>query len=162
MKPGPMPKDKDRKQGRYKAPTVEPVRSAPLALDKYPPRADWHPAISFEWANFWQTNVALAVAESDIPALYRLFDLRSLAFDFMSEAKSSPTVLGSQGQEVLNPLLRQVDTYNAEIRQLEDRFGLNPAARTKLGLSASQLKRSLADTAKEALEHDTDIDPRTL
>jgi hypothetical protein len=42
--------------------------------------------------------------------------------------------LGSQGQMVLSPWARDLRTIDAEIRQLEDRFGLNVRARAGLQL----------------------------
>jgi hypothetical protein len=42
--------------------------------------------------------------------------------------------LGSQGQLVLSPWARELRTIDAEIRQLEDRFGLNVRARAGLQL----------------------------
>jgi hypothetical protein len=43
--------------------------------------------------------------------------------------------LGSQGQLVLSPYARDLRTIDAEIRQLEDRFGLNVRARASLAVT---------------------------
>lgn len=160
MRPGPMPKADDRKQGRYQRTPAVKASGSDLSLAKYPPDESWLPSIQNEWASFWITDVSQAVAESDIPALYRLFELRNTERIYHEEAKSNPLVLGSQGQDVLNPLLRQADSLRSEIRQLEDRFGLNPAARAKLGLDTSKLKRSLADLNQEAVNDFDEDDPR--
>jgi hypothetical protein len=66
-------------------------------------------------------------------------------------------VLGSQGQYVLNPLYRQMVTLETEIRNLEDRFGLSPMARLKLGVTFGDAARSLADINAN-LEDDDDAD----
>lgn len=44
--------------------------------------------------------------------------------------------IGSQGQMVLSPWARDLRTIDAEIRQLEDRFGLNVRARAALAVIA--------------------------
>jgi hypothetical protein len=43
--------------------------------------------------------------------------------------------IGSQGQQVLSPWARDLRTIDAEIRQLEDRFGLNVRARAALAVT---------------------------
>lgn len=159
MRPGPMPKEEGRKQGRYQRPIV-PLSGNALSLDKYPPDEDWRPDVKDDWATFWNSDVAHAVAESDIPALYRLFDLRNMERLFHEAALAEPTVVGSKGQTVLNPLLRQADSIRAEIRQLEDRFGLNPAARAKLGIDTSKLRKSLADLNEVVVNDAEEEDPR--
>ena len=46
--------------------------------------------------------------------------------------------IGSQGQMVLSPWARDLRTIDGEIRQLEDRFGLNVRARGALAVAARQ------------------------
>jgi len=65
------------------------------------------------------------------------------------QAKKDRLVVGSQGQVVLNPLYKALLSIDAEIRQLEDRIGLNPKARVALGLSIGQAKKTLADLNSE-------------
>ena len=95
---------------------------------------------------FWGSELAAAtLAATDTPAVERLatlYDLRRRAY--RSVAKS-PLVEGSQGQEVLNPLARQMSAWDAEIRQLEDRFGLTPRSRLSLGLQLGAAKKTLED-----------------
>jgi hypothetical protein len=54
-------------------------------------------------------------------------------------------VTGSTGQLLLNPLRRAMSNFDSEIRQLEDRFGLNPLARARLGIQIGEAARTLAD-----------------
>ena len=54
-------------------------------------------------------------------------------------------VVGSQGQAVLNPLYSAMLKIDAEIRQLEDRLGMNPKSRISLGIQLGQMKKTLAD-----------------
>ena len=51
--------------------------------------------------------------------------------------------VGSQGQEVAHPAARLLDTVEKELRATEDRLGLNPDARARLGISAAEAKSKL-------------------
>lgn len=114
-----------------------------------------------EWVRLWESPLASSFADSDLPALERLFQLRDEALRHQRAGKSRPLVPGSQGQEVLNPVLRQRDALLAEIRQLEDRFGLSPRSRLQLGITLLEQHRSLADLNKRYLEQGPDRpDPR--
>jgi hypothetical protein len=65
---------------------------------------------------------------------------------------------------VLNPLLKHVAALDGEIRQLEDRFGLTPLARLRLGVTFGEAHRSLADLNRALIEEvdgDVEDDPRT-
>lgn len=114
-----------------------------------------------EWERLWSSPLASSFAESDVPALERLFVLRDEALRHQKAGRKRPTVTGSQGQEVLNPVLRQRDALLAEIRQLEDRFGLSPRSRLQLGITLLDQQRSLADLNRRYLDDGGDRpDPR--
>ena len=51
--------------------------------------------------------------------------------------------MGSQGQEVLHPAARALDSTEKELRSLEDRLGLNPEARARLGIATIEHKSKL-------------------
>jgi len=74
-------------------------------------------------------------------------------------------ISGSQGQKILNPMYRQRTSVDAEIRQLEDRFGLHPKAGLTLGIVYGEAARSLeelnARIANAAIaEAEVEADPR--
>jgi hypothetical protein len=74
------------------------------------------------WAAFWASEQASLV----MPADHRRWCVFSLLDERERSAKAARRqrlVEGSQGQLVLNPLLKYVASLDAEIRQLEDRFG---------------------------------------
>ena len=73
--------------------------------------------------DLWSTPVSNVYDRSDLPALERLFLLRD------SVARTGDTDYKALG----------------EIRQLEDRFGLTPLARMRLGVSVGQAHKTLAD-----------------
>jgi hypothetical protein len=125
------------------------------------------------WSELWQSDVAVLLQRSDLPALRRLFQLyaeREQCHDHVTSQRVTKlpldealrsgasgelvhelddegtthtfvlvqhdgrVALGSQGQLVLSPYARDLRTIDAEIRQLEDRFGLNVRARANLQL----------------------------
>ncbi|MDB3980861.1 P27 family phage terminase small subunit, partial [Acidimicrobiia bacterium] len=98
------------------------------------------------WEDFWNSDLASAVdTKSDQSAVYRLATLIDERERVYKQAKKERLVVGSQGQVVLNPLYSAMLKLDAEIRQLEDRIGMNPKARVSLGISIGQAKKSLSD-----------------
>jgi P27 family predicted phage terminase small subunit len=97
-----------------------------------------------------------------LPALERLFALYDdLERSNAAVKKSGHMVTGSQGQAVLNPLLRHIQVTQGEVRQLEDRFGLSPRARLSLNVTLGEAAKSLADLNSEFMGGgDDDDDPR--
>ena len=98
------------------------------------------------WEDFWNSDLATAIdTKSDQSAVYRLATLIDERERIYKQAKKDRLVVGSQGQVVLNPLYSAMLKLDAEIRQLEDRIGMNPKARVSLGISIGQAKKTLAD-----------------
>jgi hypothetical protein len=97
----------------------------------------------------------------DLLGLRRLFDLYDEHERALRAYRRKRLVPGSQGQPVINPAGRLLRELAGEIRQLEDRYGLSPMARLKLGhqgataaLTLAELNRTLENDAHE------DEDPR--
>jgi P27 family predicted phage terminase small subunit len=98
------------------------------------------------WEDFWNSDLATAIDEkSDQSAIYRLATLIDERERIYKQAKKDRLVVGSQGQVVLNPLYSAMLKVDAEIRQLEDRIGMNPKSRVSLGIQIGGLKKTLAD-----------------
>ena len=98
------------------------------------------------WEDFWNSDLASAIdTKSDQSAVYRLATLIDERERVYKQAKKDRLVVGSQGQVVLNPLYSAMLKLDAEIRQLEDRIGMNPKSRVSLGIQIGQAKRTLAD-----------------
>jgi hypothetical protein len=104
--PGPAPKPAAQRRRRNKVPAV--VKLATHTQPRKPPALPkGYPAASRKWwQTVWASPMAQVWLEADVPALVRLAGL-------VGAADPSPQVL-------------------AEIRQLEDRFGLSPLARRRL------------------------------
>ena len=102
------------------------------------------------WNDFWESDLSSAIdIKSDLPVIQRLASLMDERERIFKQAKKDRLVVGSQGQVVLNPLYNALLKIDAEIRNLEDRIGLNPKARVQLGISIGQAKKTLDDLNSE-------------
>ena len=149
--PGPLPKPGERRQRRNGRGGVgvelRPCRT--LAEVPAPPR-DWLKVTRLRWLDYWQSEVGRVVeAQTDAMTLVRLFSLYDERERAYRAYKRRRMVPGSQGQPVVNPIWKQAAVMDAEIRQLEDRFGITPQARLKLGIRLGEAMRSLEDMNRE-------------
>ncbi len=127
--------------GAYKKRDIPKLKGRYLKITK-----EW-------WEDFWNSDLATAIDhKSDQSAVYRLATLIDERERVYKQAKKERLVVGSQGQVVLNPLYSAMLKLDAEIRQLEDRIGMNPKARVSLGISIGQAKKSLSDLNAELEE----------
>lgn len=110
------------------------------------------------WARYWTSKVAGAADPvTDLPTatrLWTLYDERERAYRGYRKQR---LVEGSQGQLVINPLYKVVQSCDSEIRALEDRLGLNPKARLQLGIAVGEAAKSIADL-NQALEADLEVE----
>jgi P27 family predicted phage terminase small subunit len=103
-----------------------------------------------KWDAYWSSSVSDAVDRvSDMPIVQRLFALYDERIRSYSAYRKSRLVKGSQGQPVVNPLAGVISKMDAEIRQIEDRLGLNPKARLQLGITMADAKRSLDELNRD-------------
>ena len=120
--------------GAYKKRDIPKLKGRYLKITK-----EW-------WEDFWNSDLATAIDhKSDQSAVYRLATLIDERERVYKQAKKERLVVGSQGQVVLNPLYSAMLKLDAEIRQLEDRIGMNPKSRVSLGIQIGGLKKTLAD-----------------
>lgn len=149
---GPAPKDPEKRQRRNAAKDLAVVADGAAEAPEVPsPPSGLLKATRDRWAAYWASPVAkLADPVSDLPALERLFRLYDdLDRSNRTVREQGHMVRGSKGQMVLHPLLRHTQVTQAEIRQLEDRFGLSPRARLSLNVTLGEAAKSLADLNSE-------------
>lgn len=150
----PAPKHPDRRQGRHRAdigvlpPPQTDVPKPPTGLLK---------ATRVWWDEVWRHDIAGAWVESDRSVVERLATLRDERERAYCGYRKSRLVEGSQGQPVINPLAKVMQSLDTEIRQLEDRLGLSPMARLKLGATFGAAHKSLDEMNRE-FDADTDDD----
>ncbi len=113
--------------------------------------AEWRDGVTAAWLDLWSTSLAQHFQSTDVPALRRLFTLRSRLEDALASADETPVVAGSTGQPTLSPWFAEAHRLEAEIERLEDRFGLTPQARLRLGVTLEE-GLSLAARNRELLE----------
>lgn len=136
---GPAPKaDAIRRNHR-------PELTVVLPSDPPPPRRQWLKATRDGWDAFWRTPQAGAVDEASHPALVRLFDLRDEVARLRKAIGNKRIVQGSQGQARAHPAYSVLKSMLEEVRQLEDRFAMNPAQAVRLGLRVQEAQRRLVD-----------------
>ena len=114
------------------------------------------------WDTYWQSEIATVAAKVDLPVverLHRRYDERERAYREIKKKGVGHLTRGSQGQVILHPLLKYIDNCEAEIRQLEDRLGLSPAARLRMGATLAGAKRTL-DQVNNGLTSTDQEDPR--
>jgi len=158
---GGSPKKPAERRQNVKTQDVGVVVSAP---GRPVPAADgaWREPTVERWVAFWGSPLASQVEPSDEGAFRRLFKLYD-EIDRLWEAVDATgrIVEGSQGQPRPNPLFKQVQEFQAEARQLEDRFGLSPMARLRLGITFADAQASLdglnARLAAKMAEQDDDL-----
>lgn len=113
-----------------------------------PPKGLTRDAVAV-WRSFWRSPLGGAVDYAgDGPALRRWITLRSererlLAKFYGEDADETLTVRGSLGQVAINPLLKLEERLSREILQYEDRFGMTPLGRMRLGIAIGQAAESL-------------------
>jgi len=117
------------------------------------------------WEIFWASPFAQVVQPAQHPALERLFSMYEERERMDVYLREEPMSVGSQGQKILNPMYRQRSAVDAEIRQLEDRFGLHPKAGLQLGIVYGEAARSLEElnariTNATIAEANNEADPR--
>lgn len=154
---GPVPKPGDRRQRRNRGAVVVlgdtlpgDVPAAPTGLLK---------STVSKWETFWLSEIARATRAPHLPIVARLFTLydeRERAFRVVK--RDGRLVAGSQGQPVLNPLLKYIATCDTEIRQLEDRLGLSPKGMAALGSAFAGVQKSLDDLNRSMDEAETNDD----
>jgi len=138
----PTRKAAGERQNRVTKDVVVPLRSGSVVPEA---EGNWRPATVDRWEEFWGSKLAANVEESDHGALRRLFRLYDELERLWEAVEETGRVVdGSQGQPRPNPLFKQIETFQAEARQLEDRFGLSPKSRLQLGITFADAHLSLA------------------
>ncbi len=175
MKRGPPPKSTARRQRRNRQPRLEVhTGAAPdVALEirpdvpPYPKRfARGYQQLLLltrrRWDAFWASDLSMVVADVDLPLVERLFqryDERDRAYREIRKKDVGRLCKGSQGQPILHPLLKYIDNCDSEIRQMEDRLGMSPVVRLKMGVALAGANKTIEETNDGLYDTDQE-DPR--
>lgn len=144
-------KPADRRQGRGTADMglVEATRVVEIPDPPHPAGSRLRAETVVAWESFWRSELASLAKESDHPALVRLFRMYDMRASFEAMVLAQPMVAGSKGQPRVNPITSEIASLDSRIVALEDRFGLSPAARLKLGVTFGAAARSLEELNRE-------------
>jgi P27 family predicted phage terminase small subunit len=138
----PARKPAGKRQNRVTSDVVVPLRQGVVVPD---PDERWRSETVERWGEFWVSPLASSVEVSDHGALRRLFWLYDELVRLVEAVEATGRVVeGSQGQMRPNPLYGQIEKFQAEARQMEDRFGLSPMSRLKLGITFADAHASLS------------------
>lgn len=96
------------------------------------------------WFAFWEDRISTLVKPADAYDVGRFFLLLAEREKHERAIRAKPLVLGSMGQEVVNPRLAIVKELSREIEKTREHLGILPLARLRLGIAES------ADTAGKA------------
>lgn len=149
--PGPPPKAKNRQRRNNRTSTGKQVAEITATdligrPDAPPPDPRWGDSdyLVAEWNAAWASPVAATWnQETDLATLRRLFDIRYEIECMEAAVGSNYMVKGSTGQDVVHPLIKERDSLRDQALKLEDRVGLSPMARLKLGVELGRAADSL-------------------
>lgn len=134
-------------QAQYVQPVGE-IETAPAA------KGYWLDTTAQQWASFWSGAVAQACASTDLPTVYRLFDLRDEYDELWGIWRSMPVderwVSGSKHRESLmeHPIGKRLKYLEGAILKLEQHFGLTPYSRARLGIELGDARMTWAKLAE--------------
>lgn len=103
------------------------------------------------WGEVWALGAPSGAYQvSDRLVIARYAEMQERRAEFVARCESEGwTTVGSQGQLVLHPLARQVEAIEGKLQGLEDRLGLNPEARLRMGITAVEHKSALQKFLEE-------------
>lgn len=108
------------------------------------------PVTRRRWVAFWESGLGRVVQEVGLPAVSRLFRYYDEWERLEKEYRAGPrTVEGSQGQQVINPLADRLAKLEDLISRLEDKCGVTPLARARLGIAIGESKLTWQQVSRQ-------------
>lgn len=136
---GALAKPDDQRQGRNK-PLQVPTRDKNLPLIPDPPKGVKQ-EVKDLWTRLWQTPVGRAWdPDMDGPLLLRYAKTFHHWLNAQRDLANLDGVVtqGSQGQPVIHPITQYISQLEQRMAQMEDKLGLSPMARARLGLTIAE------------------------
>lgn len=125
---------------------IDLTQAAGYATEIPDPPAGIVKAAREAWVAFWRSDVsALVNRHADLTALRRWAVCLSERERVWAKLRKEWTVTGSMGQRVINPLGTYMDRLTREIARYEDKFGMTPQARMRLGVTFGHFRRAMQD-----------------
>jgi P27 family predicted phage terminase small subunit len=98
-----------------------------------------------QWRLYWASGAATVQTPADRGVVLRWVDSINRYLKLIGEADEEPTVTGSTGQTVLNPLYRAAEMALGTIERCEKQMGIGALNRAGLGIAVLTEQRTLAD-----------------
>lgn len=96
------------------------------------------------WDRLWEVGAGIYSPKAHIDTITRYVELQQRRTQLLNIIEDEGwTTIGSQGQVVLHPLARQVDSIEGKLVPLEDRLGLSPESSLRLGIASVEAKSKL-------------------
>lgn len=155
----------DRRNGR-RAELVA-VAGARLDLPEPPPGVEWSDDTIQAWDRYWNDAVSQALTPADGVLVLRWLEALNRYLLMSRTADRSPMSIGSQGQDVLNPMYKAAEIALRTVEACEKQIGIGPANRASLGIAMLTEQKSLADLNSAFREvtsgsDQDEPDPRTI
>lgn len=94
------------------------------------------------WWAFWEDRISTLVKPADAYDVGRFFLLLAEREKHERALRRKPLVLGSMGQEVVNPRLTIIKELSREIEKTREHLGILPLSRIRLGIAENVEKAS--------------------
>lgn len=132
------------------------------------PPPDLRPDLYQEWQDYWTSPLSNVAHDTDVSSLRRLFTYRDewfrLALAYAALSEEDRVVDGSRNSGALrtHPFGDRMLKLEGEITKLEDKFGLNPLARARLGIELGTAKKTWAELSQMASGEQQQSTPTAL
>ena len=148
-----MPAQRKPAERRQRGARTKDVGSVVVLAPKSGPPAplEWRNEVQAEWVELWSSPMTQVFKPTDLPVLRRLFDYRSRLAEALERFDAEPESVGSMGQPVVSPWAAEIHRLESTIEKLEDKCGLSPMARLRLGITFEE-GVSLASRNAQLLE----------
>jgi P27 family predicted phage terminase small subunit len=128
----------DRRNGRR-------ADLVPIAGSRFDPPEGLCDEANQAWDAYWDDTVALVQTPVDRAVLLRWVKEMDRYLRLSAEADLEPSVRGSQGQPVENPLYGTAYKALAAVQACEKQMGMGALNRSALGIAVITERKSLAD-----------------
>ncbi len=122
----------------------------PDARREVPPIPEGLPkALHVVWEAFWEDRISTLVHPADAYDVGRYFVLLAEREKHERAIRAKPLVLGSMGQQVVNPRLTLVKELTREIEKTREHLGILPLSRIRLNIADNAEKSGVADLRRK-------------
>lgn len=140
-------------------------KERPPALPRvnWPNGQSWHPVARARWREMWSSDVARTWDRAgELSALGRYIRSLDRWLKYDELVLRSPMVKGSMGQLRENPLASRMAVLSGELRVFEEKFGLTPLDRMRLGIELGGAAQGIKTASELLAEFATDPDEYAL